>query len=135
MFIVKNGERNMQNDFDVIEKIVLIWPHNTETWRKNCRPIRKCFCKLIKKISKYKKVVLLKRRNDRCGKFKNVEIVEVESNDSWARDVLPFKINKQFVGFIFNGYNGILKEFELDNNIAREFALHEKYKLKTLPLV
>lgn len=125
----------MQNDFDEIEKIVLIWPHNTETWRKNCRPIRKCFYKLIKIISKYKKVVLIKSKNDICKEMKNVEIVEIESNDSWARDVLPFKIGNNYVGFTFNGYNGILKEFDLDNNIAKEFSKYENRKVKSLPLI
>lgn len=65
----------------------------------------------------------------------NVEIIELESNDSWARDTLPFKIDKEYVGFNFNGYNGILKEFNLDNNLAKAYTKHEKSKLKTLPIV
>ncbi len=125
----------MQNDFDKIEKVVLIWPHNAETWRKNCKPIRECFYKLIKIISKYKQVVLIKSKDDIFKKMRNVETIELESDDSWARDVLPFKIENAYVGFTFNGYNGILEKFNFDKELAKAYSKHEKCKLNTLPII
>lgn len=127
----------MQNDFENINKIILIWPKNPETWRKENKPIRKVFYRLMKNISKYKQVVLIKDKQDDCkkiSKIKNVEFLEIQNNDSWARDVLPFKVGKSYVEFIFNGYNGILANYQFDAQIAKEFCRQQKLPLTTLPL-
>ena len=86
----------MDSDFNV-NYVVMIAPSNPETWRNNCKPIKKVYYKLIKLISHYKKVVFLcnfKKECDKFSKLKNVELVEIPSNDSWARDILPIKCSR-----------------------------------------
>lgn len=121
----------------VLKKVVLIWPSNNETWRNNCKDIRKVFAKLIKEISKEVPVDVLKNEKDIIEyKFrKNVNILNIESDDSWARDVMPFKSEEKYFGFTFDGYNGLLDKFDNDNLICEKYCKLYGYQFSRLPIV
>lgn len=110
--------------------VVLIAPNNCETWRNRCKPIKKVFYKLIKIISKYKDVILICNNIEENKKYQNlkkVKLCEIKSNDSWARDTLPLKVNNKYIGFVFNGYNGVLQEYDLDAELGKNFC--DKFNL------
>ncbi len=120
-----------------LSKVVLIWPSNNETWRNDCKNIRKVFAKLIDEISKEVDVHLLKNPKDtiKYNFRNNVTILNIESNDSWARDVMPFKIGDKYYGFNFDGYNGILDKFDFDNLIGEKYCQHFNLPFDRLPMV
>jgi len=65
--------------------------------------------------------------NKKYQNLKKVKLCEIKSNDSWARDTLPLKVNNKYIGFVFNGYNGVLQEYDLDAELGKNLC--DKFNL------
>ena len=48
---------------------------------------------------------------------------------------MPFKVSDKYYGFIFDGYNGILEEYGLDNLVGEKYCQHYNLQFVRLPIV
>ena len=94
--------------------IVLIYPHEFCDFNKYLQPAQSLYDDLIKTILEYEEVILIK--HPLCKKhIENCRIVELESNDVWARDSIAISLKGGgYADFIFNGW-GNKFESALDN--------------------
>lgn len=127
------------SDFDSHKKIYILWPERPDVWRNNAQEAQQVFYNLIKTISKYEKIVLgvtnINEFNHKKYPFnKNVQIIEIKHNDSWARDTGPIglvndKGEHRAVIFGFNAYGGASEglycAWNLDRKIALEMCKNE----------
>lgn len=124
----------MPAEYDRHSGCILIWPHRRDSWQNGAYAARRAFAELIGLISRSEKVTVCARAEDydearRCLP-PQVRIVEMSSDDSWARDVAPtFVINgKELRGIDwgFNAwgglYNGLYFPWDKDNKLARKLC-------------
>jgi agmatine deiminase len=77
------------------------WPHNEETWPENLAEAQAEFVALVKAISEVQPVKVLAaekaftQASEKLKPIANVEIVQIPTNDAWARDYAPtFVLNE-----------------------------------------
>ncbi len=113
---------------------ILIWPHRRDSWQNGAYAARKAFAELITAISESEKVIVCARYEDydsaRRALPPQVKVVEMSSDDSWARDVAPtFVTNGKEVRGIDWGFNawgglhdGLYFPWDKDNKMARKLC-------------
>ncbi|MBQ3928880.1 MAG: agmatine deiminase [Clostridia bacterium] len=113
---------------------IMIWPHRRDSWQYGAYEARKAFAEVIKVIAKSEKVIVCARYDDydsaRSMLPDNVRIIEMESDDSWARDVAPtFVTNGSVIRGIDWGFNawgglkdGLYFPWDKDNKMARKLC-------------
>lgn len=113
---------------------IMIWPHRRDSWQYGAYAARKAFAKVAEEISKSEKVIILARYDDYdSARFMlppQIKVVEMESDDSWARDVAPtFVTNGKDIRGIDWGFNawgglvdGLYFPWDRDNKIARKIC-------------
>ena len=73
----------------------IIWPYRRDNWRHDATPARTAFAAVISAISEFERVAVCVRQQDMSsalealGNLLNVEIHEMDSDDSWIRDTGP----------------------------------------------
>ena len=114
--------------------IWLSWPHNEETWPENLDRARQEFVLLVDAIAKSQRAkVLVPSRHvegasRHLGNIENVELVEIETNDAWARDYAPTFVKDLNSGelvaidWYYNAWGGKYPPFEADQNAAKQVA-------------
>lgn len=113
---------------------IMIFPHRRDSWQYGAYNARKAFAEVITTISKSEKVIVCARYDDYdAARFllpDNVKIIEMESDDSWARDVAPtFVTNATTIRGIDWGFNawgglvdGLYFPWDKDNKMARKLC-------------
>lgn len=113
---------------------IMIWPHRRDSWQYGAYAARKAFAKVAEEISKSEKVIILARYDDYdSARFMlppQIKVIEMESDDSWARDVAPtFVTNGKDIRGIDWGFNawgglvdGLYFPWDRDNKIARKIC-------------
>ena len=113
---------------------ILIWPHRRDSWQNGAYKARQAFAELIKIISRSEKVIVCARYEDYDDARKalpdRVRVVEMSSDDSWARDVAPtFVTNGTNIRGIDWGFNawgglhdGLYFPWDKDNKMARKLC-------------
>ncbi len=113
---------------------ILIWPHRRDSWQNGAYAARKAFTELIEIIAESEKVIVCARYEDYDSARKalpgKVRVVEMSSDDSWARDVAPtFVTNGKTVRGIDWGFNawgglfdGLYFPWDKDNKMARKLC-------------
>ena len=113
---------------------IMIWPHRRDSWQYGAYAARKAFAKVTEEISKSEKVIIAARYDDYdSARFMlppQIKVVEMESDDSWARDVAPtFVTNGKDIRGIDWGFNawgglvdGLYFPWDKDNKIARKIC-------------
>ncbi len=146
----------MPGEFETHEGCILIWPTRPGSWPYGGKAAQKAFCQVIAAIAESEKVYLLTdaehfaeaeaarkavvkslvdETQEQIGK--HITLLEIESDDAWARDIGPtFVINKQGdrigINWKFNAWGGIVDglypHWEKDDLVAAEFCnvLNEK---------
>ncbi len=83
----------MPAEYEPQEKVWMIWPERPDNWRSNAIPAQKAYSDVAKAISLFEPVVIIasKEQLANCKKDMpaDIEIIEMESDDAWARDVGP----------------------------------------------
>ena len=114
--------------------IWLSWPHNNETWPKNLEAAQAEFVSLVRAVaeSQLAKVLVPKCHTAAVAVhlkgINNVELVEMETNDAWARDYAPTFAKDQTSGALvaidwyYNAWGGKYPPFEADQNVAKQLA-------------
>ena len=113
---------------------ILIWPHRRDSWQNGAYAARKAFARLIEIISRSEKVIVCARYEDYDSAREvlpdRVRVIEMSSDDSWARDVAPtFVTNGKDIRGIdwgFNAwgglYDGLYFPWDKDNKMARKLC-------------
>ena len=106
----------MPGEFEPQSHVWMIWPERTDVWRNNAVPGQKAFVDVATAIARFTPVTLLTSAgqldNAQRQLPSNINVLEMPSNDSWARDSGPsFVINdkgeQRVVDWRFNAYGGL----------------------------
>lgn len=146
----------MPAEFEPHEGCIMIWPVRPGSWPYGGRAAQKAFCEVAGIIAESEKVYLLADREHveeartaienavtekckmsgaGCGTTeevrKNITVLEIESDDAWARDVGPtFVVNRQGerigINWEFNAWggkvDGLYPHWEKDDKVAYRFC-------------
>ena len=124
----------MPAEFAPHQGCILIWPHRRDSWQNGAYAARKAFAELITIIAGSEKVTVCARFEDYDEARRllpdNVRVVEMSSDDSWARDVAPTFITNgselRGIDWGFNAwgglYDGLYFPWDRDNKIARKLC-------------
>lgn len=133
----------MPAEFAEHEGCIIVWPERAGSWNFGARKAREAFAAVVKAIAESEKVYVaagkdsLASAQELLAGIENVEILNSETDDSWARDIGPtFVVNKagvvRSVNWEFNawggGFDGLYPSWDKDNAFAAFFA--EKYGYK-----
>lgn len=124
----------MPAEFEKHSGCIMIFPHRRDSWQNGAYAARKAFAEVINIISKSENVTVCARYDDYdSARFmlpEKVRVVEMESDDSWARDVAPtFVTNGREIRGIDWGFNawgglhdGLYFPWDKDNKMARKLC-------------
>lgn len=113
---------------------ILIWPHRRDSWQNGAYAARRAFASLIAGIAASEKVIVCTRYEDYDDARKalppEVRVIEMSSDDSWARDVAPtFVTNGTVIRGIDWGFNawgglvdGLYFPWDQDHKMARKLC-------------
>lgn len=130
----KNDGFYMPAEFSKHYGCILIWPHRRDSWQNGAYAARKAFAQLIAAISKSEKVTVCARYEDYDSAREmlppEVRVIEMSSDDSWARDVAPTFVTdgKEIRGIDwgFNAwgglYDGLYFPWDKDNKLAKKMC-------------
>ena len=127
----------MPAEFEEHEATVMIWPVRPGSWPKGGIAAKKAFTEVAKKIALGEKVYLL-ADNEHYEEAKRytadteeIEVLNIESDDAWARDVCPtFVVNDEgkriAIDWEFNAwggeYDGLYAHWDKDDRIPLELC-------------
>ncbi len=121
----------MPAEYDKHYGCIIIWPERSDSWQYGAYAARKAFVKVATAIAKSEKVIVLasagQYNNARESLPCNIRVLEMSSNDAWARDVAPtMVVNGQGcirgIDWGFNAWGGLVDglyfPWDKDNAIA-----------------
>lgn len=110
--------------------VQVTWPHRNTDWAEELEEVTACYVALSKEILKREKLLVVCRDTGEVKQYfsqderKNLICVEIESNDTWARDhgaISLFIDNRPAISdFGFNGW-GLKFTADRDNLITGKF--------------
>ena len=127
----------MPPEFSKHSATIMIWPYRTGSWCYEAKAAQRVFTEIISAISKHEKVLVLAGDNQLQSAQKallhlnNVEILNIASDDAWARDTAPtFLVNGKgalrAVDWQFNAwggeYDGLYASWENDDEIPYQLC-------------
>lgn len=114
---------------------IIIWPERADSWQYGAVMARKAFANVASAVSKSEKVTVFTSAEgyDTAREMlsENIRVVEMSSNDSWARDYAPtFLKNKdgeiRGVDWYFNAWGGLFDglyfPWDKDNKMAKKIC-------------
>lgn len=133
--IPKTDGFRMPAEYEEHEGCILIWPERGDSWQYGAVAARIAFVEVIKAIAESEKVTVCasEAQYDTAREMlpHNVRVVEMSSNDSWARDYMPtFVINdngeRRGIDWGFNAWGGLVDglyfPWDKDNKMARKMC-------------
>lgn len=123
--------RRLPAEWEPQSAVQITFPHADSDWADSLDAVMPCFLKIAAAISRFEKVLVvcdnvMSLRGDLAGNLENYRLVQIPSNDTWARDHggITMVENGQPVvlDFVFNGW-GLKFAADRDNLITRR--LHE----------
>lgn len=121
----------MPAEFGPHARTYMIWPQRTDIWRLGAKPAQKVYKKVAETISEFEPVTMLVNE-EQYAHVRNVlsseiKVVEMSSNDAWARDVgatfvCNYKGDIRGIDWRFNAWGGLIDglyfPWDLDDQIA-----------------
>ena len=132
--IPKNDGFYMPAEFSPHYGCIMIWPERGDSWQYGGYEARKAFIKAAEIIAKSEKLTVLaseaQYNNARAVLAENIRVVELSTDDSWARDTAPtFVTNGKTIRGIdwnFNAWGGLVDglyfPWERDRQLARKLC-------------
>lgn len=127
--------------WDTQELLILSLPHKNSDWKPYLEEILSSYERLVAAVTPYQKVILIAPNlNDftRFKKFKNIEFLTINTNDTWIRDYgaidVLFDGKTVSYNFEFNAW-GCKFESSLDNLVNKKLFSHLNGKLIDVPLI
>lgn len=128
----KDGYR-MPAEFEQQEKVFMVWPERTDTWREGARPAQEAVVNVANAIRQFEPVTVIASKgqlaNARTQLPEEIEVVEASYDDIWIRDCGPtFVINDRGgmrgVDWIFNSwggeFDGLYLQWDQDDALAEK---------------
>jgi agmatine deiminase len=122
----------------------MIWPERPDNWRLGGKPAQKAFTAVATAISRFEPVTMLvshrQYENARASLPPEVRVVEMSSNDAWARDIACTFLLGQHgelagVDWPFKSWGGLYFPWDKDDAIAGKMLEMERAKRFRAPLV
>lgn len=126
---------HMPAEYEPHEGCIIIWPERADSWQYGAVAARKAFVKVASSIAKSEKVIVCasEAQYDTAREMlpENIRVVEMSSNDSWARDYMPTFVvdkagNKRGIDWGFNAWGGLVDglyfPWDKDNKMARKMC-------------
>jgi agmatine deiminase len=107
----------MPGEFELQERIWMIWPERPDNWRDGAKPAQKVFTEVAAVIAQFEPITVCVRNdqfeNAREQLSAEVRVVEMESDDSWIRDCGPTFVVDDKGGirgcdWTFNAWGGLV---------------------------
>jgi agmatine deiminase len=108
---------HMPAEFEPHDGCYLLWPERTDTWRLGAKPAQGAFAAVAGAISTSEAVTVLASsrqwENARAVLPPQIRVVEMTSDDAWARDTGPTFVvdaghsERRGVDWIFNAWGGL----------------------------
>lgn len=126
----------MPAEFELHEGCIMIWPERGDSWQFGGFAARRAFTEVAALIAESEKVTVCasNMQYDTAREMlpANIRVVEMSSNDSWARDYAPvFVIQKDTglrrgIDFYFNAWGGLTDglyfPWDKDNHMAKKLC-------------
>jgi len=124
------------------EAILLALPHENTDWKPYLSEIMNAYVDLVSKISQFQKVILISPNlqdfEQNFSKFRNVEFIQIPTNDTWIRDYGAIDVENGneilSLDFTFNAW-GNKFESNLDNMVNKELFKHLNGQLKSVDMI
>lgn len=122
----------------------MIWPERTDNWRLGAKPAQAAFTEIATSISRFEPVTMLvshrQYENARAMLPSTVRLMEMSSNDAWARDICcTFLLgpNGDLAGvdWPFTSWGGLYFPWDKDDAIAKKILDAERARRFRAPLV
>ena len=131
------GTFRMPGEFERHRGCMMIWPVRPGSWINKGREAQKTFCEIANAIAADEKLFMLADKEHReeaeralcnCENRQNIRVLEIETDDAWARDVGPtFVLDEQGkvhgISWSFNAwggdYDGLYAHWEKDDLAAK----------------
>ena len=128
----------------------LVWPHNRDTWPGKFEPIPEVFAKLAAALSRCEPVRILVNGQgmldqvrtavrDAGARSERVELLALETNDSWVRDYGPIFVNRidaagrepsqLALDWRFSSWGEKWGPYELDDSVPRRLAAYYGFEV------
>ena len=127
----KNDGYRMPGEFENHKGCWMIWPERKDNWRNGAKPAQRVFAEVAETIAKYEKVTMCVSKGQymtaREMLSDKVRLVEMDSDDSWMRDVGPTflvndKGNVRGIDWRFNAWGGLVdglySNWDKDDKVA-----------------
>lgn len=122
----------MPAEWEPQSAVWLAWPHNEETWPQNLAEAQAEFVSFVEAIAESQTVQVMLPPNheadSRIKEIANVSLVEIETNDAWARDYAPTFVKDLATGetiaidWYYNAWGGKYPPFAADQQVAKKIA-------------
>lgn len=124
-------------EWELQSGVQLTWPHPHSDWEPILDEALPCFAAIAREIAKREICLIVCHDREEVANQiggvvneENLRLVEIESNDSWARDHAPLSIidrgSPQLLDFVFNGW-GMKFAAEKDNLITHRLWRSASY--------
>ncbi|BCR04627.1 agmatine deiminase [Desulfuromonas versatilis] len=126
--------RRLPAEWEAQDGVLLAWPHEETDWHADLEQVEPVFVEIVRQISRFERVLLvapdareLRTTLQMAGVcLDRVQIFEIPSNDTWARDFGPITVEDngqvRLLDYGFNGW-GLKFASNFDNQITR--GLHQ----------
>lgn len=125
----------MPAEFEPHEGCIMIFPERSDSWHYGAYAARKAFVKIAEVIAESEKLTVCASEaqydNARAMLPDHIRVVEMASNDSWARDYAPTFVKNDAgevrgIDWGFNAwgglYDGLYFPWDKDNRMARKLC-------------
>ncbi len=136
-YLPAEGGYYMPAEYDRHSATILIWPTRPGSWPHNALEAQKTLTEMATELCKHETVCMLTNKNEfeyvtkLFSDCENITVLNIESNDSWARDTAPTFIKNSDgdvcgVNWSFNAwggeYDGLYTDFDEDNKLAKRLC-------------
>jgi agmatine deiminase len=127
----------MPGEFEPQQAAILIFPERPGSWGYNAKPAQKVFAEIINTTARHEHVYVAvsaatRPTAERLLDRENITLLDIPSDDAWARDVAPTFVRDSESGEVrgiswrFNAwggtYDGLYAHWERDDAFAEEFC-------------
>ena len=134
----------MPGEFEAHDGCWMIWPERPDNWRLDAAPAQEAFAAVAEAIAVSEPVTMAASvaQFDRARSLlsPSVRVIELESDDAWARDTGPTFVidrgrDRRGVDWHFNAWGGIYTPWDRDERLAARVLEIEKVDRYRAPLV
>jgi agmatine deiminase len=134
----------MPAEFEPHSGCWMIWPERPDNWRRGARPAQEAFAAVAEAVAVSEPVTMAASgaEFERCRSLLSpaVRVVEICTDDAWARDIGPTFVvdgagGRRGVDWRFNAWGGIYSPWDQDERFAAEVLAIEGADRYRAPLV